>query len=479
MQSKPPSPGTGQKFESEAIQTMATHNRMHLLSDKPTWNSKVSQPAAWLMVGIAALLSWTITTLPAAAQFSNGAVIVTVPSDNDEPATKPALSAPPKPRRTTRPAAKPKRSTARRRPARRPARAARRTSTSADKLKIAVLVNDDPITHYEISQRASLLAGRAGIGKRAQANFKSLIKRKSTNARLRAILKETIDANRGRSRQQILAIFDRRKKAYAKSLQRQAVSMARNSLLPGLQRKATQELIDERLKIQAAKQAKMLATDAQLDSVMRGIAKRNKIPYKAFAARLKKQGTDIQSMRSRIRAQMSWMRLVNAKFGRFVDVNQKTIDETIIGGSNASSVSLHLHRLLFHLPAKIDQKIVAARMVEADQLRATFKSCSDSRTLAASHRDVVFQDMGYRVAAQIEEPTRSLLLNARDGEMAPPLTTRNGVALYAVCGRRVGTKSFEARAAAERNLRQQSTEIYGRKYLGDLRREAHIEYRAK
>ena len=84
-------------------------------------------------------------------------------------------------------------------------------------MTIAVLVNDDPITEYEIRQRAQLLAAGPGLRKQVEARFKNLIKRPSTNKRLRSILKETIEANQGRSREQILAIFERRKTAYAKS----------------------------------------------------------------------------------------------------------------------------------------------------------------------------------------------------------------------------------------------------------------------
>ncbi|MGI9478433.1 MAG: SurA N-terminal domain-containing protein [Hyphomicrobiaceae bacterium] len=417
-----------------------------------------------------AIVTASLTGPQAAAQFGNGAVIVTVPQPNAAPAAKP------KPR-TRKKATKPKaRRTATKR---RQARPSRQRKTSADRLKIAVLVNDDPITQYEISQRAALLAARSGVGKRAQANFKNLIKRKSTNNRLRAILKETIQANQGRNREQILAIFERRKKAYAKVLQKQAVSMARKSVIPGLRRKATQELIDERLKLQAAKRAKVLISKAQLDGVMNGIAKRNKVSLAGFKERLRRQGTDYNTMRTRVRAQLSWGRLVNAKFGRYVDVNQKTIDESVVSGNDASKISLHLHRFLFRLPAKIDQRVIAQRMVEAGQARANFRGCATSRNLTRGAKDVSFRDMGYRVASAIAEPTRSLLLNARNGEMAPPVTIREGVALYAVCARRSGNKSFAARRAAENTLRRKHTEIYGRKYLSDLRREAHVEYRTR
>lgn len=404
------------------------------------------------------------------AQFGNGAVIVTVPSTDSNAAPAKPIT-PPK-------AAKPKRQKRAAVQRRRPKQTRPRTS-QAERLKIAVLVNDDPITEYEIGQRASLLAARSGIGKKVSAAFKRLIRRPSTNKRLRAILNETIKANPGRSREQILAIFERRKKQYARSIQRQAVAIARKSAIPGMRRKATQELIEERLKLQAAKQYKMLVSKAQVTTVMEGIAKRNKLTFAQFKKQLARQGTDYQTMRTRIRAQLSWGRLVNARFGRFVDVNQKTIDESVIASNDATKVSLHLHRFIFRLPNQITQRDIAQRMVEADALRARFSGCSNSQRLAAGQNNVAFTDMGFQVAAAVAEPTRSHLLNLGDGKMAPAVTTKDGVALFAVCARRSGTKSFAAQAAAVNTLRRKHTEIYGRKYLSDLRREAHIEYRTQ
>src|SRR5690606_6134475 len=110
---------------------------------------------------------------------------------------------------------------------------------------IVVLVNDDPITAYQVDQRARLLAVQSDIGERAQANFKRLIQQDSTNQRLRQILQETIQANQGKSREEILAIFERRKQQFAEQLQRQAVESARSSLVSSHRKKALEELIEE------------------------------------------------------------------------------------------------------------------------------------------------------------------------------------------------------------------------------------------
>ena len=44
---------------------------------------------------------------------------------------------------------------------------------------------------------------------------------------MRAILEETVKANPGKTREQVIAAFEERKKAFVQSLQRQAVEGAR------------------------------------------------------------------------------------------------------------------------------------------------------------------------------------------------------------------------------------------------------------
>src|SRR5690606_39112957 len=129
---------------------------------------------------------------------------------------------------------------------------------------IVALVNDDPITGYQVEQRARLLAVQANIGERAQANFKRLIQQESTNQRLRQILQETIRENQGKSREEILAIFERRKQQFAEQLQRQAVESARSSLIPSYRKQALEELIEERLKLQEAQRLGIAIDDSQV-----------------------------------------------------------------------------------------------------------------------------------------------------------------------------------------------------------------------
>ena len=99
------------------------------------------------------------------------------------------------------------------------------------------------------------------VAEKAKANFQAIVKNPRTSERLKAILNETVKANEGKSRDAIIAIFEKRKKEFGMSLQKQAFESARASALPGMKKQALEELIDERLKLQEAKKQKVTIDD--------------------------------------------------------------------------------------------------------------------------------------------------------------------------------------------------------------------------
>ena len=130
----------------------------------------------------------------------------------------------------------------------------------------------------------------------AKENFQRLVKAESTNAQFRAIQEEVIRANQGKSREQIIAIFQERQKQFAMSLQKQALDSARAGILPQLRKDAKEELIDERLKLQEAKKLGIEVTDDDVKRMLQGLAESNKMTYDQFAQHLKGMGVDISTM---------------------------------------------------------------------------------------------------------------------------------------------------------------------------------------
>jgi peptidyl-prolyl cis-trans isomerase SurA len=390
------------------------------------------------------------------------------------PAPPPAAASPPPPKaKKAVTTDKPRRSKPKPRTAAADDGPAPRSSSS----RIVALVNDEPITDYEIQQRSRFMALSADIRERAQANMKAFAQNPRTNERLKEILQETIQANQGKTREQVIAAFEARKKAYVMSLQKQAVENARSSMLPGMKKKALDELIEERLKLQEAKKLSVTVAQADVDKVFADMAKRNKMSSEEFVRHIASQGASASVIKSRLKASLAWRDVVRRRYGHHINVSQGEIERLATQAGGEETVELRLQRLTLAGTGAVDQKALAARLGEANELRGAFKGCSSTAGLAKGRANTRFEDLGYQKPGAIQEPVRSLLLAAKDGEMLPANLGASGVELYAVCGRRTQKLDEEKRQAAENQLTMKEFEKLAERYLYDLRKDALIEMR--
>jgi peptidyl-prolyl cis-trans isomerase SurA len=98
-------------------------------------------------------------------------------------------------------------------------------------------------------------------------------------------------------------------------------------------------------------------------------------------------------------------------------------------------------------------------------------------TLATAAAGAKYEDLGLRKPSSIPEPTRSLLLNATEGDLLPASVSGAGVELWALCGRKAPDGTGSARENAQAELRQKEFEVLAQKHLKDLRQDASIEIR--
>ncbi|MFN0219141.1 MAG: SurA N-terminal domain-containing protein [Hyphomicrobium sp.] len=353
--------------------------------------------------------------------------------------------------------------------------ASRGPQKSGSGQSIVALVNDEPVTAYEIQQRAQMIGG-GDINAKAQANFQAIIKDPKTTERLKAILGETIKANPGKSKDEVIEIFDKRKKEFGQSLQRQAVEQARAQSSPGARKQALEELIDEKLKLQEAKRLNVVVAEDEVTRVINGIMERNKMTAAQFTQQL---GGSLDPMKARIRSSLSWNELVRRRFGAQVTVSSSEVDKFVATGAASAEdqAELQLQRIKLALPAKLDQGAVAQRVQDAEKIRAKFTDCKSSSAIATGVAGAKFEELGKKRPSGVPEPTRSMLLNAADGEMLPPSVGDGGVELWIVCGRTVIKAEEQKRDKAEGELRQKEFDLLAKRHLKDLRQDAHIEYR--
>ena len=344
---------------------------------------------------------------------------------------------------------------------------------------IAVLINDEPITAYEIEQRAAFIAlqgggGGADMKAKAEARWKQIVKDPKTNERFKALLQK----NNVTTQEQARKLQAQFVKDLQKNMVEQLRREARANAVAGSREKAQAELIDEKLKMQAAKRLNVVTEDADVDRILTGMAERNKMTLEQFGQHMKSMGVDISTMRNRFKAEISWREVIRRRFGYQIAITQRDVDQFVANAPQAEDqVELQLQRVILTLPEKVDQQMISQRMAEAANLAASFNGCANTRSLAGTVTGAKFEDLGVRKPSAVPEPTRTLLLNAAEGEMLPPSVGQAGIELWALCSRKVLKSEIAQRENAENELRQKEFEILAQKHLKDLRQDAAIEYR--
>ncbi len=345
---------------------------------------------------------------------------------------------------------------------------------------IVALVNDEPVTAYAVEQRARFIAMSAGpdsdLRAKAEARWGQIMKDPNTNVRFQQFVREKAP----KSREEVAGL----QKEFIQDLQRNMLEQLRNESraanVAKYRKQAEEELIDERLKIQAAKKLGIEVSEAEVSAIIKSLADRNKMTNEQFAQHLKGMGVDISTLSERFRAQKAWRDLISRRYAAQVSVTQRDVDRMISSAAMETgddTTELQLQKITLALPSKIDQAALIKRYSEAEALRRRYRSCATMAELAKGASEARFTDMKFVKPAAIPEPTRTMLLGAKDGDMLPPATTASGVEMYAVCGRRAVAGNEAARTKALQELQSKELEVLARRHMRNLRQEADIEHR--
>lgn len=346
--------------------------------------------------------------------------------------------------------------------------------------RISLLVNGDPITAYEIDQRARLIALSSGadIQSRAQATMKQLATSEAVNARWKQIVQDTINASQGKTREQVLAIIQEKQKAYSMGLQKQAIESARSSVLPAMRTKAREELIEEQIKIQDARRSGANPDESMIEDLVKDLAQRNKMSSAEFSRHFAGMGIDIATLKAKFRAQIAWTDAVRKQYGHLAQPSQRDLDRALVNFSGGEDeLELQLRRIVISVPPKVDQRAMAQRLSEAESLQAQFKECRLMGALAAKVQGARYDDLGTRNPKAFPEPSKTLLMNAPDNTMIPPTMTPGGIELIAVCSRRVVKATEVKRNELAQDERRATFERLASGHLRRLKDSAIIENR--
>jgi peptidyl-prolyl cis-trans isomerase SurA len=120
---------------------------------------------------------------------------------------------------------------------------------------------------------------------------------------------------------------------------------------------------------------------------------------------------------------------------------------------------------------------VQLRQKEAEALRARVQSCDEANSYFKSIQNAAIRDPVVKTSADIPQVLRKLLDDTPIGHLTPPEITKQGVEMVALCARKPTTVDTPKKREIREKMFAQKYEATSKSYLQEIRKAAMIEYR--
>lgn len=210
---------------------------------------------------------------------------------------------------------------------------------------------------------------------------------------------------------------------------------------------AREQLIDDRLKLQAARQTGIELSDEMIRDGMSEFAGRANLKLEEFLPALKASGVDEQTFRDFVKAGLAWREVVRARFAARARAGEAEIDRAL-GRGNSSALRVLISEIIMPAPPKQAaavreraDRIARLRSVEAFSAQARRYSATPSRRRGGK--------LEWQPLSALPAPLQPLILALSPGEVTDPIPLPNAIALFQLRAIEEGTYQPPEIAAVE------------------------------
>lgn len=282
----------------------------------------------------------------------------------------------------------------------------------AQNIFVKILVNDRPITNFDINARAKLL--RLSRVSKAQAQKKAAEELINEELQLAEAQRLRITVNESEVEKAFAAIAQRTK-----------------------------------------------MKPAQFERALRSVGVNPKTLKHRLRASLAWRQVVIRRFRATIRIQEQDV------VAAMLKKNETASDKKIIN-------EYTLQQVIFVYPKNAKTSTKEQRRREAEALRSRFTSCKNSIEIAQKLRDVAIKNLGRKASNELPPALKQSLEETPTGKLTRPRMTEQGIEMLAVCDKKQIQSIAGKRTEVENELRGEEAELLARRYIRDLRSAAII-----
>jgi len=243
---------------------------------------------------------------------------------------------------------------------------------------------------------------------------------------------------------------------------------------------ALEELINERIKLQQARNQKIEITDAQVDKVFSGMAQRAGRKTADFTTAIEHEGVDLKRFKTRLRAELGWRQVLEQRAPGVFQVRDADLVAILMAHGEAAqtkAVQYTLQQIVFVVPRNSPDGVRTGRTKEAEQLRSRFSSCEQDLPSVRELREVVVKEPVVRMSTDMAVQYKQLLDKTPDGKMTPPEVIPTGIEVVAICSRKEIVADVSARREFKEELLSKRLAEHEKYLLDYFRKQSIIDYR--
>lgn len=247
----------------------------------------------------------------------------------------------------------------------------------------------------------------------------------------------------------------------------------------GSRSKALNELIEEKLKIGEASRRGINISPQEVDSAFASIAQRTKMSPSQLGQALNKSGVNPSALKSRLRAELAWSRVVRARFRSTVKVEDSDVIASVraLGEEQRTIKEYSLKQVIFIVPTGTKEAGIKAIKRNADKFRPTIAGCEAVGAQANGLRDVVVKNVGRRDETQLSQPLVEKLNSIEISQGTEPGRIKEGYEILVLCGIRDVASNAKVEKEVRAEMMDKEGQLLARRYIRDLRQEAIIDIR--
>ena len=192
---------------------------------------------------------------------------------------------------------------------------------------------------------------------------------------------------------------------------------------------ATEQLIEDRLKFQAAAEIGVTVSPEDLRAGMEEFAGRANLSVDEFVAQIGQGGVSEQTFRDFVEVGLIWRDVVRSRFIGQSRPSESEIDRAIGSGGGSGGLRVLLSEIVMPL-TPTNQAAVRARAEEIAQIKSFDAFSAQAREVSATNTRDQGGRMDWVALNDLPPALRPAILALSPGDVTPPLQLPNAIALF-------------------------------------------------